>query len=75
MEPIERRVPPEVNRGLAFLIIGEALCEFSLAGEKSGPTLLSLRSTFGYAAFNSLKRQQLDMLTFYLTRGSAHNGY
>ena len=64
-EPVQPRLSLEVGRGLASLIIGEALCEFSLAGEKSSPTLMSLRSTFGYAAFQSLKRQRLDMAVLY----------
>jgi hypothetical protein len=59
--PLGQRLSPEASRGLASLIIGEALCEWSLAGEKSNPTLLSLRSTFSYAASEALRKRQLDV--------------
>lgn len=48
------RMPLEVVRALSSLVVGELLCEWTLAGEKSLPTVLSLRSTFGYAAVAAL---------------------
>ena len=44
------RVAPGARRALAALTIGEALAEWRLAGEKSLPNVLSLRSTYSYAA-------------------------
>ena len=56
----DKRFSLDVARGLASLIVGETLCEWNLAGEKSSPTLLSLRSTFSYAAFFALKKRCAD---------------
>jgi hypothetical protein len=61
VRPDTRRFSVEVSRALSSLIIGEALCEWKLAGENSSPSLLSLRSTFGYAAVEALLRKRLDV--------------
>jgi hypothetical protein len=50
------RLSSEMIRALSSLMIGELLCEWRLAGEKSAPSLLSLRSTYGYAAVRGLLR-------------------
>lgn len=42
-------------RGLASLIIGEVLCEWRLAGDKSYPSYRSLRSCFGYVAAQGIR--------------------
>jgi hypothetical protein len=61
----EERLTLEIRRGFASLIVGEALCEWALAGEKSNPTLMSLRSTFSFAAFGAIRRRQLDVTSLY----------
>jgi hypothetical protein len=59
-EPVPFELSLRLRRGLFSLIIGEALCEWKLAGGSSAPTLLSLRSTFGYAAMQAIRRKWLD---------------
>ncbi len=52
--PTRRAIPTRFFRGLLCLTIGELLYEWRLANGQSQPSLLSLRSTFGYAATCSL---------------------
>lgn len=62
--PTQKKIPTQFFRGLLCLTIGELLYEWRLANGHSLPSLLSLRSTFGYAATCSLlsNRNCLDDL-------------
>ncbi len=48
--PTRESVPSRFFRGLVCLIVGELLYEWRLANGRAEPNLLSLRSTFSYAA-------------------------
>ena len=54
IRPARASVPPQFFRGLTCLIVGELLYEWRLANGRAQPNLLSLRSTFSYAATCSL---------------------
>ncbi len=62
--PTQKKVSTQFFQGLLCLTIGELLYEWKLANGHSLPSLLSLRSTFGYAATCSLlsNRNCLDDL-------------
>ncbi|MEZ6043500.1 MAG: hypothetical protein R3C20_23630 [Planctomycetaceae bacterium] len=47
-------IPQRLLRGLFCLTVGELFYEWRMAKGQASPSLLSLRSTFGYAATNAL---------------------